>query len=260
MHSKNPFYGYQGFARRNAPADEAPSSHQEPHPPHEEQHQTEGVWGGADPFGADNENPLGNLFPPGVAGLVPPDMQGQDSSGDDIPGEGDKTGEVLAEPAISDLELALLCRERICPNCSVQQEADAERLRAVADLDNARKRLQREKEEQSRFAAEAVLADILPAMDNLGLALQYSPKDEQSKNFVTGVDMTRNLFVEALKKHGLLPVGAIGELFDPAIHEAVSTANDPDFQDNHVCSLLTCGYSLNGRLLRPAKVVVCKKG
>ena len=254
MHPKHPFYGYQEFARRNAAADSGQFADQEQpsaSPEHEEHYGASPEQ--ASPASSEDENPLGSLFPPGVAGLVPPDM------GDVADDPGLKEGRDASGPVLSEVELALLCRERICPNCSVKQEADSERLRAVADLDNARKRLTREKEEQSRYAAEAVLADILPALDNLGLALQYAPKDDQSKNFVMGVDMTRNLLVEALKGHGLQTVGAVGDLFDPSLHEAVSMGNNPNIQDNHICSLLTSGYSLNGRLLRPAKVVVCKK-
>ena len=253
MHPKHPFYGYQEFARRNAAADGGQFADQEqPAASPDNEYPAEASPEQASPVSED-ENPLGSLFPPGVAGLVPPDM------GDMADDAGQEEGQGTGEAVLSDVELALLCRERICPGCSVKQEADSERLRAVADLDNARKRLTREKEEQSRYAAEAVLADILPALDNLGLALQYAPKDGQSKNFVMGVDMTRNLLVEALKGHGLQTVGAVGDLFDPSLHEAVSMGNDQNIEDNHICSLLTSGYSLNGRLLRPAKVVVCKR-
>jgi len=74
------------------------------------------------------------------------------------------------------------------------------------------------------------------------------------------VQMTRKLLLEALAKHGLAQAGAIGEEFNPAMHEAVGMADAPDVADNHICSLLSNGYILNGRLLRPARVVVRKKG
>lgn len=166
-----------------------------------------------------------------------------------------------SEQLLSAVPLEVLeaeCRARVCPQCPVKKEADAERLRALADLDNARKRLQREKEEQTRYAAEAVLADILPSLDNFDLALQHAGDHEACKNFVIGVSMTRKLLLEALSKHGLTLVGDVGEEFNPAVHEAVGMVDDKNVPDNHVCALLSNGYKLNDRLLRPAKVMVCK--
>ncbi len=143
-----------------------------------------------------------------------------------------------------------------CPRCA---EAENARLRALAELDNARKRLAREKEEFVRYAAENVLSDILPALDNLDLALAYAPQDPASKNFVLGVDMTRKLMLEALARHGLEQVGALGEAFDPAMHEAVGTEANPVYPSGQVCGLMNKGYRLKDRLLRPARVTVCKK-
>jgi molecular chaperone GrpE len=160
---------------------------------------------------------------------------------------------------LSDEELAALCRERVCPACPAKKEADAERLRAAADLDNARKRLAREREEQAHFAAEAVLSALVPSLDNLDLALQHAAPDAACKNFVTGVRMTRKLMGDALAAHGLEQVGQIGEEFDPTVHEAVGTEDFPDIAPGCVGKLLTAGYRLHERLLRPARVLVCKK-
>ncbi len=143
-----------------------------------------------------------------------------------------------------------------CPRCA---EAEKARLRALADLDNARKRLAREKEDFTRHAAENVLSDILPALDNLDLALSYAPQDAVCKNFVVGVDMTRKLLLDALARHGLEQVGALGEIFDPAVHEAVGMEPHPEYAAGQVCGLMNKGYRLKDRLLRPARVTVCKK-
>ncbi len=160
---------------------------------------------------------------------------------------------------ISDEELMALCRPRLCSQCLVAKEANEQRLRALAEVDNARKRMAREKEEQVRYAAEAVLQDIIPALDNLELALHHASKDEVCKNFVIGVDMTNKILLDSLKKHGLEKVGMVGETFDPVIHEAVGMEDVADIPDGHVGALLSCGYKLKERLLRPARVVVCKK-
>ena len=160
---------------------------------------------------------------------------------------------------ISDDELLSICQPRLCVKCPVAQQANDQRLRSLAEVDNARKRMNREKEEQARYAGEAILADIVPALDNLDLALKHAPSDATCKNFAIGVDMTSKLLIEALKKHGLEKVGSVGEAFDPAIHEAVATDDVADTPDGHIASLLSCGYKLRERLLRPARVVVCKK-
>lgn len=143
-----------------------------------------------------------------------------------------------------------------CPHCA---EAEKARLLALADLDNARKRLAREKEDFIKFAGESVIADILPAIDNLDLALAYAPEGKECRNFVVGVDMTRKLLLDALARHGLEQVGSLGETFDPALHEALGLEPNAEYADGQVCGLMNKGYKLKDRLIRPAKVMVCKK-
>ncbi len=142
-----------------------------------------------------------------------------------------------------------------CPNCA---EAEKGRLLALAELENARKRLAREKEEFIKFAGESIVSDIIPALDNLDLALAYAPEGQECRNFVVGVDMTRKLLLDALAKHGLEQVGTLGEAFDPAKHEAVAMEPDAGYQNGEVCALMNKGYRLKDRLIRPARVKVCK--
>lgn len=144
-----------------------------------------------------------------------------------------------------------------CPLCA---EAEKARLLAMADLENARKRLQREKDDFMRYAGETILSDILPALDNLDLALAYAPENKECQNFVVGVDMTRKLLLDALKRHGLEQVGELGEEFDPAKHEAMGMEPNEGYASGQVCGLMSKGYRLKERLLRPAKVTVCKNG
>lgn len=142
-----------------------------------------------------------------------------------------------------------------CPRCA---ESEKLRLLALADLENARKRLAREKEDYLKFAGESIIADILPALDNLDLALAYAPQNAECKNFVIGVDMTRKLLLDALAKHGLEQVGQLGEPFDPANHEAMEMQPNTEYQSGQVCGLVNKGYRLKDRLIRPARVKVCK--
>lgn len=162
----------------------------------------------------------------------------------------------ISSKTISDDELLAMCHERVCPNCTEHQEADEARLRALAEMDNVRKRLQREKDEQVKFAAESVLADLLPTLDNLDLALQYGSKDAACAEMAKGIEMTRKLFLDSLAKHGLTRIEESGVEFDPAQHEAVAQKTQDGIPAGQVLQVLQCGYILKSRLLRAAKVMV----
>lgn len=145
-----------------------------------------------------------------------------------------------------------------CPQCEdIIKHTAQERLYMAAEMANFKKRLQKEKDEQMRYATETVLAELLPSLDNLDLALQYGSKDEACKNTVMGVEMTRKLLLGAIKKHGLEPIGTVGEEFNPEIHEAISQEAHDTIPDGHVIAVMQKGYVLKGRLLRSAKVNVC---
>ncbi len=133
-----------------------------------------------------------------------------------------------------------------------------DKLRALAEMENTKRRLTREKEEFQKFAVEGVLADLLPVLDNLDMALAYAEKSEACKGFVQGVEMTRKVFLDILAGHGLEPTGGVGEEFNPEWHEAVGAEPNKNVPENHVCQLLQKGYKLKGRLLRPAKVLISR--
>lgn len=157
---------------------------------------------------------------------------------------------------IEDEELLESYKQRICPSCDVAGEAEEVRLRALAEMENFKKRLQREKDEQMRYATESVLGDLLPTLDNLDLALQYGSRSEACKDMLTGVDMTRKLLLDAVKRHGLEPVGAVGEEFNPELHEAIGQEENPEQEAGRILHVMQKGYRLKERLLRPAKVIV----
>jgi len=140
----------------------------------------------------------------------------------------------------------------------VAAEAD-KRLRALAEADNLKKRLIKEKEEFVKYAAEGVLADLLPVLDNLDLALAHGRTVAACKDVVQGVDMTRKIFLDILARHGLETCGLVGEEFNPEVHDAVGMQpGEPgcEVPPNHVLQVMQSGYRLRGRLLRPAKVLV----
>ncbi|WP_319542696.1 nucleotide exchange factor GrpE [uncultured Pseudodesulfovibrio sp.] len=200
-----------------------------------------------------NDVPITGLYDD--EGKIFSEAQGENLDVSDEVGEEEAT-----EVSLSQEELHALCRESVCPGCDVFKEAEGIRLRALADAENVKKRLFRENEEMKKYAGESVLADLLPVLDNLDLALAHTGNlDAACKNFVIGVDMTRKLFLDAVKGHGLdvVPV-SVGCEFDPEVHEAVGTVQESDLADNQVAQIVQGGYLLKGRLIRPAKVMVNK--
>lgn len=136
------------------------------------------------------------------------------------------------------------------------KEIEDMRLRMAAEMDNYKKRLDRNHQEQMRYASEKVLSDLLPALDNLDLALQYGSQHEACKDMMQGIEMTRKQLLDAVGKSGLVAVGQKGEVFNPEIHEAIGMEAEPSLEKGAVSRVLQRGYKLNDRLLRPAKVMV----
>jgi len=130
-------------------------------------------------------------------------------------------------------------------------------LRAVADLDNVRKRSVREKDELRQFAASRVLEDLIPVLDNLslGLAAAKAPNAEL-KTLTGGVEMVVVQAKTALAQHGLKEINPVGQPFDPNLHESISIQPSTEVAEGSVSTVVRTGYSLNGRLLRPASVVL----
>lgn len=130
-------------------------------------------------------------------------------------------------------------------------------LRAVADLENFRRRVAREKDDLRQFAASGVLEDLLPVLDNLGLALTAAKQpNAEVKSLAGGVEMVLTQMKTALSNHGLKEINPAGQPFDANFHEAISTQQSADIPEGNVVTVVRTGFSLNGRLLRPASVVV----
>jgi molecular chaperone GrpE len=138
-------------------------------------------------------------------------------------------------------------------------EAEERVLRTAADAENFKKRLQREKEEQTRYSNEAFMRELLPVIDNLERALKHSQAESNQEGLVDGLKMTLKGFIEAMARFGCTQVEAVGKVFDPNFHEAVSQEESENHEANNtVLRELQKGYLLKERLLRPAMVVVSK--
>jgi molecular chaperone GrpE len=166
----------------------------------------------------------------------------------------------IPEPSAGDAQ------EETAPQAEIERlraELAAEsdrRLRSLAEVENLKKRLIKEKEEFQKYATESLVTELLPVLDHLDLALAHGRGSEACKDFLVGVDMTRKAFVDILARHGVEEFGKVGEPFSPEAHEALGMVSQPGLSEDAVAQVVQRGYTLRGRLLRPAKVMVNKAG
>ena len=130
-------------------------------------------------------------------------------------------------------------------------------LRAVAELDNYRKRAARDRADIIKYGKEDLIRDILPFLDSLDRALEHKDTTD-AQAFREGVALIQEQLLCCLKKHGVERIESVGADFDPNLHEALMQMESPDHEDNQVVSEMEKGYLLNGRLVRPSRVCVCK--
>jgi molecular chaperone GrpE len=173
----------------------------------------------------------------------------------DTSGELEAGGEPEAESDLTETELLQqeleLSREEARTNHELY-------LRAMADMENLRKRSQREKEDLAKFGNEMILREILPVVDNLERALEHAVQDKTNDGLLAGVQMTLDQFGKVLEKFNVVPIESVGQVFDPALHQAMGQQETGDFPANTVAQEMQKGYLLNDRLLRPALVMVAK--
>ena len=127
-------------------------------------------------------------------------------------------------------------------------------LRHRAEFDNYRKRMARETEQVRKTASEALVRELLPVIDNLERALQHA--EDPNGALAQGVGMVLKQLCDALAGKGLEPIVAVGEAFDPNIHEALAQQPSAEYPADHVMTEFERGYRLNGIIIRPAKVVI----
>lgn len=132
-------------------------------------------------------------------------------------------------------------------------------VRAVAELDNYKKRAVKEKNEILKYGKEEIVKDILPFLDSLDRALEHAEASNDIQAFKEGLKLIQDQLFSCLKKHGVEAIECAGIAFDPNFHEAMMQMESADHEENEVINEFQRGYLLNGRLLRPSKVCVCKK-
>ena len=132
-------------------------------------------------------------------------------------------------------------------------------LRSQAEIDNLKKRYQKEQQGLVKFANESLIKQLLPVADNLEKAISHLQNETSIKALREGVDLTLKGLMDTLQKAGVETVEAVGEPFDPNFHEAVSEIVDDQVEPGTVIKDLQKGYTLNQRLIRPSMVIVSKK-
>jgi molecular chaperone GrpE len=146
---------------------------------------------------------------------------------------------------------------------AAREEAAAHRdraMRAQAEFENYRKRMQREQADLVSRAAERVVSEMLPALDNLERALVHVKEGGDAAQLLKGVEMTHGQIVDVLAKEGVEVIDPVGEPFDPVQHQAVGQKEDPSVPDHTVAAVYLRGYRMGGRVVRPASVVVAVGG
>jgi len=134
-------------------------------------------------------------------------------------------------------------------------------LRAQADAQNVKRRAEQDVEKARKFALERFASDLLPVVDNLERALEAASGDDEAiKPIAEGVELTLKSFIDVLGKNKVDVVDPQGEPFDPNLHQAITMIENKEVEPNTVTAVMQKGYSLNGRLIRPAMVMVSKGG
>ena len=130
-------------------------------------------------------------------------------------------------------------------------------LRLRAEMENFKKRMQKEKADHLKFGNEDLLKALLPILDNLNRAMDHGKSERENSSLLAGVEMIHKEFLNTLERFGVKPIPAAGEVFDPEKHEAISQ-EESDLEPNRVVAAVQNGYFYHDRLLRPAKVIVSK--
>lgn len=154
---------------------------------------------------------------------------------------------------ITELEAALEASE-----AKVQEQQDSV-LRARADVDNMRRRSEQEVEKARKFALEKFASELLPVIDNLERAVEMADKEDESiKPMVEGVELTLKTMMDTIDKFGLKAIDPQGQPFNPELHQAMTIQESAEHEPNTVMMVMQKGYELNGRVVRPAMVMVSK--
>jgi molecular chaperone GrpE len=149
-------------------------------------------------------------------------------------------------------------RQKLEEKTKEAEENYARLLRLAADMENLKKRQERERAELLQFANEHLVKELLPVVDNLERAVEHGRQLEAPPALLEGIEMVLQGFIKALDRYGVTAHDSLGQQFDPAFHNAMMQEEAPDVPDGSVIKELQKGYLMHQRLLRPAMVVVAR--
>ena len=180
----------------------------------------------------------------------------------------DTAAEAMAAEKAKDLDAEiveeLLAEDQLSETEELQEQvskANDQVLRVQAEMQNVRRRVERDVENAHKYALDKFTAELLPVVDNLERALStIDAADDAQKAVATGLELTLKSFFDVLGRFNIEVVEPAGQPFDADLHQAVSMVPNPDLEPNTVMDVFQKGYTLNGRLVRPAMVVVSKAG
>jgi len=167
--------------------------------------------------------------------------------------------EAAKEPQVFEVTSEML--QKMAEGMERAKEAEARAMRLQADFDNFRKRNLREKEELSNYASQKIITSLLPVLDDFERAIQAAQSNmDLHESYLTGLDMIYRQLWAVLQKEGLEEIVALGQLFDPSVHEAVMTCQATDeIEDNTVALVLRKGYTMKEKVIRAVLVQVAHK-
>lgn len=174
-------------------------------------------------------------------------------------GQDEALGEAVAGQGQAEANAELEQRIQEAVSAALAEQRDMV-LRAQAEVQNMRRRAEADVEKAHKFALEKFSAELLSVMDNLERALAAVPDtaSEQVAGLCEGVELTLKGFLEILNKFNIQQINPVGEPFDPQLHQAITMIPNPNVQPNTVIDVMQKGYTLHGRVIRPAMVVVAK--
>jgi molecular chaperone GrpE len=176
----------------------------------------------------------------------------------------EETAEAQTEAAPQEEQLLTFEEQVECLTKEVEQALNDVELhkdiavRAKAESENIRRRAEREVSNASKFALERFAKEVLAVVDSLEKALELPVEGEAQKSMHEGIQLTYKLLIDTLNKFSIEQIAPLGDAFDPGLHEALVMQESDEHEPNSVMHVVQMGYSLNGRLIRPARVVVAK--
>ena len=163
-----------------------------------------------------------------------------------------------AEPAVATDELSALQQQLSAAEAAAQEEKDRA-LRIAAEMENLRRRAAQDVEKAHKFALEKFTGELLPVIDSLERALELADRNNETlKPMMEGVELTLRAMLTPVGKFGVEQVNPMGDAFDPNRHQAISMVENGNVAPNSVMAVMQKGYELNGRVIRPAMVMVAR--